>query len=147
MPSLNNLKKKFWGKKELPNEDHVIRLCRWDDVKKELDRNSFDLRNRDIQKSTKNLPSHVSTQWLEYYNGCIAKIKSILQQNGLVIDKKSKLCSLEVGKVIEIGKKNDMSLYIKHTGHGHAGIFNIRKGDHKFLRDMVIEAQKNIIND
>ncbi len=38
-----------------------------------------------------------------------------------------------------------MDLDVIHTGKGHTGIFNVRKDEYKFKRDMMLEARKNIL--
>ena len=137
--------KKFrFANKILDENQHFVRLCRWDSEKKELEYKSFDLRNRDIEVANKKgEPPCVSGQWLEYWKGDFAKAKEAICQH-ITPNEKSKFCCLKVGSIKDIGTRYDMDLSVEHTGMGHAGIFNIQRNNHKFLRDMILEAMKNI---
>lgn len=136
-----------WSKNEnLSDDQHIIRHCRIDEEQGEIGLDAFKLRKKDIEEAHKKKKKPcISTQWWEYWQKNIDKVIRALQKCKIEINERSRLCCVSVSRIKSIGKECDMDIDVIHTGKGHTGIFNVRKDEYKFKRDMMLEARKNIL--
>lgn len=134
----------------LSDDQHIVRHCRIDEKKGELELDAFKLRDKDIKiAQERNEKPCISAQWWEYWHKNLTKIKKNLESKGIKITQRSRFCCLDVGTVRKIGKENNMNLEVAHTGGGHAGIYNVcRNNDElKFKRDMMLAAKDRILSE
>lgn len=125
----------------LKDKHHIIRYCKpkhYDCYKKEITNpDAFALRDGE---------KYLSCFWKEYYKKFpLENIYKEALNNNLTPNKKGGFTVISVGKIKEIGKKNNLSdIEIRHLKliRSYSGIHKTTN-DYKFLRELVLISTEN----